>query len=105
MEKTGLHILEVVLEDHLDQQQYNQHHPPPGSLLCCEPRGHLAERGALPRAAGVTQGIWLGITQGVSCSQGIPKAKVLPEVFLKAKVLLSVSPKVFPKVKVLPEVF
>ena len=34
-----------------------------------------------------------------------PAAKVLPEVFLKAKVLLSVSPKVFPKVKVLPEVF
>ena len=32
MEKTlatRLHILEVVLEDHLDQQQYNQHHPPP----------------------------------------------------------------------------
>ena len=93
-----MHILEVVLEDHLDQQQHNQHHPPPGILLCCEPRGHLAERGALPRATGVTEGI-------LSITQGIPKAKVLPEVFLKAKVLLSVSPKVLPKVKVLPEVF
>ena len=78
MEKTGLHILEVVLEDHLDQQQYNQHHPPPGSLLCCEPRGHLAETGALPRAAGVTQGIWLGIiilkSQGITTAvtEGVP---------------------------------